>query len=117
MMLSTALTMMIDKTECLIFLNTPNSITASELIEQTESPWIYSEIAVTNMIRKKLPSEHRAVYKSFSIKKSLYVESLKVKYDLPLDHLTNMDSETLLEWANYVKDNNINALDALYKII
>ena len=38
MMLSTALTMMIDKTECIFFLNTPNSITTSEVISKTNSP-------------------------------------------------------------------------------
>ena len=41
MMLSVALTQMIDNTECLFFLNTPNSITPDTIINQTESPWIY----------------------------------------------------------------------------
>lgn len=53
MMLSVALTQMIDNTECLFFLNTPNSITPNTIINQTESPWIYSEIAMSRLIRKK----------------------------------------------------------------
>ena len=43
MILSVALTKMIDNTECIFFLNTPNSISASTIIDKTESPWIYSE--------------------------------------------------------------------------
>lgn len=42
MILNTALQKMIDKAECLIFLNTPNSITSEESIKSTYSPWIYS---------------------------------------------------------------------------
>jgi hypothetical protein len=53
MMLSTALTMMIDKCECLFFLNTPNSVKSYVETDKTESPWIYSEIATTKIIEKK----------------------------------------------------------------
>ena len=119
MILSTALTMMIDKTECLFFLNTPNSISASDLIEQTESPWIYSEIAISQMIRKRNPFEHRLLEKSLYVKDSiLYNENLKVKYELPLDHLTDIDFETIIKWIEYKNKNNIeDSLRALYDII
>jgi len=52
MMLSTALTMMLDKTECVFFLNTPNSITTDSVISRTYSPWIYHEIAMTKLIKE-----------------------------------------------------------------
>ncbi|MGL5262686.1 MAG: hypothetical protein ACRC9P_09930, partial [Bacteroides sp.] len=59
MMLSVALTQMIYNTECLFFLNTPNSITPKSIISQSESPWIYSEIATTRLIKLRKPREHR----------------------------------------------------------
>ncbi len=60
MMLSTALSEIMDKTECIIFFNTPNSINMSEELDnikksqQTASPWIYHELLMTTMLRKNL---------------------------------------------------------------
>lgn len=53
MMLASALTMMIDKAECVIFLNTPNAVSTEEIIDKTESPWIYYETVMTNLVRHK----------------------------------------------------------------
>ena len=53
MMLSTALTMMIDKVECVLFLNTPKSIDTTEVIDKTKSPWIYLEMAMMKLVRKR----------------------------------------------------------------
>lgn len=50
MMLSTALSMMIDNTECLFFLNSPQSITPTASIAKTDSPWLYFEIGVIRLI-------------------------------------------------------------------
>jgi hypothetical protein len=55
MMLSNALASMIDKCECVLFINTPNAISVQEGIDKTKSPWIYFEIAMTKLIRKKEP--------------------------------------------------------------
>lgn len=58
MMLSTALNNMIDSTECLFFLNTPNSISLSNEItnEQkfTYSPWLYSELTTASIVEKRI---------------------------------------------------------------
>src|SRR5690606_35011062 len=82
MMLSTALNMMIDKTECLFFLNTPNSISTKEVISQTESPWIYSEISMSELVRRKKLSEYRPAVTRMFAKGGAINESLKVKYDV-----------------------------------
>ena len=52
MMLATALDKMIDKTECIIFLNASNSISWEAVVNRTASPWIYHELATTKIIRK-----------------------------------------------------------------
>lgn len=130
MMLSVALSQMIDNTECLFFLNTPNSITPRTVIQQTESPWIYSEIAMSRLIRRKPLNEHRIqrITESFSSG-----GELRVKYFLPTDHLITVDSDTLLDWQKnwnnrsdvgtknkypqYTLDFKHHALDDLYELI
>ncbi|EOO66314.1 MULTISPECIES: hypothetical protein [Bacillus] len=113
MMLSGALTKMMDKTECLIFLNTPESIETNEVINQTKSPWIFHEIATTHVLRKKEPNRFTL------IKKGYYFENaqvLTVKHKLDLDHLFEIDKNDLLEWqkAFNIKEDS-HALDILYE--
>ena len=119
MMLSTALNMMIDKTECVFFLNTPSSITTSEVIAQTESPWIYSEIAMTQLVRKKPLREYRPeIIKSFS-EGGRIDESLRIKYDLYLGHLTKINSSTLSQWLRDWDEVSLHEkypLDKLYSL-
>lgn len=98
MMLSVALTQMIDNTECLFFLNTPNSITPDPNSNQTESPWIYSEIAMSRLIRKKELKEYRDGVLMESQRTFAEGETLKVRYDLPIDHLTNIRANHLKKW-------------------
>ena len=117
MMLSVALTMMIDNSECIFFLNTPYSISASSIIDKTESPWIYSEIAMTQMIRQKTP-RRRMIKETRSFSKGGVInESLKIQYDIDLSHLTEIDVDTCNDWKNgFVKTNSNDALDKLYDI-
>ena len=60
-MLNSALNHMLDKTECLWFINTENSVIPLDKIgkpDQTISPWIYSEIVMANTLRKKIPERY-----------------------------------------------------------
>lgn len=121
MMLSVALTQMIDNTECLFFLNTPNSITPDTIINQTESPWIYSEIAMSRLIRKKELKEYRVMEYNESLKTFSKDEKLKIQYDLPTDHLVDINVDDLNEWEEkYEKQDSenlrVHALDKLYEL-
>ena len=122
MMLSTALNTMIDKTECLIFYDTPNSIQSFENKDKTESPWIYSEIAFSETVRMNLPARlHRPIAETRQFSKGGKLEvlekGLKVKYDANTKHLKNIDAEHLVEWYNSGKYTNAeDALDKLYEI-
>lgn len=119
MMLSTALNIMIDKTECLFFLNTPNSIATREVISQTESPWIYSEISMSELVRKKKLSDYRPSVTRMFAKGGVINESLKVKYDVYLGHLTDIDGNSLNRWEgewNKIPKQSEYALDLLYKL-
>lgn len=117
LMLSAALSKMIDKTECLLFLNTPESIKTDAIIDRTISPWIYSEIATSKLIRKKKLVDHRPRPKTFSKgeKMQRLDEQLSVSYDLQLGHLANINADTLNQWQ--VKANNEEfKLDVLYEL-
>jgi hypothetical protein len=117
MILSTALNMMIDKTECIIFLNTPDSICAETAIHKprTYSPWIYSEIAMTQLIRKKTLEEHRGLVKKAA--QLLSEEQLRIKYDVDLSHLKDIDDNVLKEWERRAKLlPKENLLDVLYEL-
>jgi hypothetical protein len=117
MMLSTALTMMIDKCECLFFLNTPHSIKSYGETEKTESPWIYSEIATTKIIEKKDPGRVGELNETFShfdgedeIKKGM-----TMTYDLDLTHLTALNLSNIKNWHAH-KNTKEHPLDTLYRL-
>ncbi|MDD4968023.1 MAG: hypothetical protein PHT07_01195 [Paludibacter sp.] len=125
MMLSTALQKMIHKTECLFFINTPNSTMVSEIENQTLSPWIYSEIVFSKIVKRVRPLRYRHLrLTNFATGKtgigSLYEKDMKISHSLDIDHLIDIDSETLNKWARefYLnKDKSLHALDVLYNIV
>ncbi|OTQ87578.1 hypothetical protein BG30_04305 [Bacillus subtilis subsp. subtilis] len=107
MMLSTALIKMIDKTECVMFLNTPNSIESKNVVQQTSSPWIFLELAMTDLIRKSKPDRPE--------KKFFAEKSMTVYYDAPTEHLDNLVKRDLESWLyNFKRYPMDNALDNLY---
>ena len=119
MMLSTALAKMIDKCEGVFFVNTPNSISADKYIkgsEVTDSPWIYSEIAMTSLVRKRSPLEHRKKIREARDSMESIEKSLRIEYDVDLSHLTQLSIQDLVRWSdeNIVKGSS--ALDSLYKL-
>lgn len=118
MMLSTALMMMIDRTECLFFLNTPNSIQPGELVK-TRSAWIYSEISISRLIRRKNVASHRAeITKTFSKSRQLN-EGVTADYLLPIAHLTKLNSDGIKEWLKYWRQGSLHdklPLDTLYNL-
>ena len=114
MMLANALAMMIDKSECFIFLNTPNSVDPFLEMDKTKSPWIYSEIVISKLIEKKKPSRTIRItetYSNFSGE-----ENLVIKYNLDLSHLIKLDFSSFFKnWGNKKFASKGDALDSLYK--
>ena len=117
MMLSTALNMMIDKTECLFFINTPKSISTSGIINSTESPWIYAEITMSKLIRKKKLNEYRREGTKMFSKGGMAGPLLEsFEYELDLNHLTEIDRNSLINWEKEYSESKIKyPLDILYK--
>ena len=116
MMLNVALSKMIYNSECLVFLNTPNSILPKNSIKlneksETLSPWIYSEIQMSRLVSIRTPDEHRGRIKLFSEG----TESLKIHHTVDLSHLEKITFEEIKTWINKTYKNKYEALNAFYK--
>ncbi|OXA70644.1 hypothetical protein B0A67_15575 [Flavobacterium aquidurense] len=116
MMLMNALTMMIDKCECFIVINTPNSIQKYETLNKSESPWIYNEIALSKFIRINIPDRFKIIIESKTFSAEKDTPQLKINYNLDLDHLTKIDSTFLAMWLKKHPTNELEALNYLYKL-
>lgn len=122
MMLMVALTEMIDMAECVLFINTPDSVTPySSVQDGTISPWIFSELSITKLIREKPPTAHRkAITKMAEDFRADSVYS-SIVHSLPTKHLHPLNIDDLKRWKQdwQVKkpDPEIHALDVLYKLI
>lgn len=106
MLLMTALNKMIDKCECVIFLDTPISNVKDGIQNKTLSPWIYGEIETTRLIEKHRPK--RKIINE--------TENLTMKYPLNLGHFYKLKAKHMIEWNTYRNASNHFALDRLYDI-
>jgi len=124
MMLSTALAKMMDNTECLFFLNTPNSVTPSSIINKsdTNSPWLYYEIGISSVIRKSL---HKHANRKSLLKGKTFSElnestrNLDIRYPLKMEHLKKITGNDLVTWQDeYNREIPAldNPLDKLYEL-
>lgn len=119
LMLMNSLNVMIDRCEVLIFLNTPNSISLKDSIyrpDRTLSPWIFSEIQTSKIIRKRVPKR-----KSIPLRESTEYFSHQglemVSYELGLEHLTKISPEKFKEWVYSQHSYPEESLDYLYRIM
>lgn len=106
MIVCSALMSMINKCECMFFLNTPNAIKMSSIetaTSKTESPWIFFEILVSKFIQQKEPSR---------LKTKFMNESEKMQFTLDFAHLPKLSGNDLLRWEQQVPQAS---LDWLYK--
>ena len=115
MLLNIALSKMIDKTECLVFINTPNSLLPQSEIQNTStgSPWIYQELMFSTLVRKRKLKEYRKTI----VHDGIYgLSSLNVCYDVTLDHLvslTDLDLSAMESIPSKIESYAV--LDQLYK--
>lgn len=115
MMLTMALMKMIDRTECLFFLNTPKSINLDEEFNaRTYSPWLYTEIGISRMIEKKKPERYKSFSRENLQEKKLLKSSMWYKTDI--SHLTTLDADDLNSWASHCQKTCSYPLDVLYKL-
>lgn len=118
-MLTLALYKMVDRTEILLFLNTPNSIKPYENNEQesSKSPWIYSELMCSEIVRRKVPHRRRFLLEHQD-RYSHDSKGANISYDVPIKHLFPLNIDILQRWKNSFQErNDMHALDVLYDIL
>ena len=124
MMLSIALSRMIDECEAVFFLNSENSISIGEEInkERTASPWIYNELSLADMIEIRPINYYRDRFLQFSHREDDAVNessSLQIKYEVDkvLRNFISLSQHDLISCAKEWKSNDKSfqsALDYIY---
>lgn len=113
MMLASSLTMMIDRAECIFFLNTPNSLPVSNINSKTRSPWIYHELTIGKYIQKRPLGPDRGT-------RRIIMKAFKdIEYELDLSPFTKVTEDGLMKWERCCSSSNATgttALDFLYQL-
>ncbi|MCL1524412.1 toll/interleukin-1 receptor domain-containing protein [Xanthomonas nasturtii] len=105
MMLASALAETIDRSDAVVFLNTPNSIEVSSAEkpgdEVTASPWIYQELVTTKIARESgykgralVTTGLEHIFDAAIFEKSI-ASSLKILHKPPMDHLAHLEPSDL----------------------
>ncbi|MFT9295060.1 MAG: hypothetical protein ABF544_04955 [Acetobacter orientalis] len=104
-MLSIALVQMMDKCECLFFINTDNSTknkVSDKYSERTStySPWIYYELSMLNLIRVKPPTHERLVNESRkdSTQSVMANDSAPIQYTIDVSNMTDITQADIYRW-------------------
>lgn len=108
-MLSTALTEMIDNTECIMFYNTSNAVCLADGLQTIEkqkkkvtlSPWIYYELAMTSLVRKSEPRRTVSSLKDVLIHEVVSeINNINIEHDVNkyLEEMIPIESEKLEFW-------------------
>ena len=97
---------MINKSKCVMFLNTSNSLSIKDTIleDNTSSPWIYSELLMTNIILEK----QKVIYHSEEA-----VFDASFKFPIELEKLIDTSIYDLKQWF---KNTNLKKDDAILKL-
>jgi hypothetical protein len=116
MMLSTALATMLDRSECVIFLETPASITSDDAAKKTKSPWLYLELGLLHILHQKNPG--RILLESSLAKRAF--ANLQIEYAVELGNLAIINLQILKLWEKArqnSEDAAVHSLDLLYDLV
>lgn len=120
MMLSNALNKMIDKSECIIFLESDNSLSLKNNIEVgTSSAWIYSELVTCSLIKTNVPKRHEKkteieIRKFFNMNESM---NPLYRTNEQLEHFISLEANDLDRISKYDYSKGYEFLDKLYKTV
>lgn len=111
MILNGALMKMIDNTECLIFLETPNSLKVKDVSDTTtNSAWIYSELLMSKYLNRKKPIRKK---RAFVLNESFEHGGMNVVYDVDVTHLIVISMKDIIDAAKSGYS-GLGRLDQLY---
>ena len=116
MILNGALVKMLNTTECIIFLDTPNSLKVSGVEKSiTGSPWIYSEILSTGLLRRIPPKREKRTFIYKSLQPLLEnSQDLEMEYNVDTKHLLTLSIEDIRKIYDESKCRGKKLLDQIY---
>lgn len=116
LMLSTALTKMMDNSEAIFFLSTNESLSSTES-NITSSGWIYHELFTSNFLRQRYPERYNMIQKCFSGGILETERRMGYKFDFKVD-MSDFKILDMLKFNDWVSLRDPNkeghALDKLY---
>lgn len=118
LLLSTALTKMMDNAEALFFLSTPNSLNSTEN-NITESVWIYHELFTSNFLRQKQPDRNNYLQKCFSggILEARKTDGFRMDFKVDLSDFKSLTPNIINNWLTAKEaDYSSHSLDILYSL-
>lgn len=122
MLLSNALTEMIRKTECFIFIDSNNSISIdlNGHEKDTSSPWIFHELYTANTIQPIIPARLQKDEVSLECFNESINKAIKFDVTEELSTFQLIPKENFIKWVSWQakqeKKNPENALDYFYNI-
>lgn len=123
MMLAMSLLDMMDKCECLFLIDSPASISAKSVInDSTMSPWIFMEMFCSKLLRIKLPKRHEVLFEAIANADVLKKDSTDtlprhIEHRIDLSHLTKINGSYIASWVKFAKESQCRgarSLDILY---
>ena len=125
-MLMSALAKMIDKCECLFFVDSDQSISARDAALQTSSPWIYNELLLSSMIKPRAPHRRAVRIQDSRVileQREYTIPDMQVEYPAVLRHMKSLSLPTINAWKRQYSFYKTNAkykelaLDLLYNLV
>ena len=119
LMLASALSTMMDKTECVIFVHSDNSVIENNRETRTQSAWLLHEVQMMRLLRQRSLSQHRegVLLESTGSEKRAFEP--QIQHPIDLTRLPVIRSFDMLCWCIHhslaQSDSPTNALDWLYK--
>ena len=119
-MLNKSLIEMEDRCECLLFLNTPNSVSTYGIVQRTDSPWIYSELETSKFLRVHMDDRRTRIKLANEAMDSAITNfSFRtISYAVP-NHLLDLSGDAFVRWCvSCCREGrrSFDALDKLYSI-
>lgn len=120
-MLSSALTKMLDQTECVIFLNTDHSIpdyrvVSGTKVNNTYSPWIYHELLMSTTLEVKQPN--RLTHgETRGTQYYNYERAITYNTEPYLKKMQELKSDDLIKWEEQNHGFHEYSLDTLYELV
>lgn len=98
LMLASALSTMMDKTECIIFIHSQNSVIENNRETRTQSAWLLHEVQMMRLLRQRCLSAHRQPSLQESLGSEKRAHTPEIHHPIDLISLPVINEKHMLIW-------------------